>query len=199
VDKKNSTLDDEKNSLLDWDKIMKTVREDDRAKEEMAFRRYRARIQQSEPGQFKKEASDTDTQQHTKTALRLFEPKQLKWAASETSEMEAIRQRIGTEFEKRSPISLKLYSAELYVLDRDSALLIFKKGDELATDLNGKIIDFFLIEEPSSSFSETIQEEEVVINFQKLGIAIEEYAKVAFRIHLDEAVVIEERLGDEHP
>ena len=185
MDEKNSTLDDEKNSLLDWDRIMETVREEDRAEEKMAFRRYLARVQQSE------------TQQRTGTVFPLFEPRQLAWAASETSEMEAIRQRIGAEFEKRSPINLKLYSAELYVLDRDSALLIFKKGDELAADLNGKTIDFFLIEEPSSLFSETIQEEEVVIDFQKLGISIEEYAKVAFKIHLDEAAVIEERLGDE--
>ncbi len=163
---------DENNSLLDWDRIMETAREEDRAEEEIAFQRYRASLQSRDP-------------------------KQLKWAASETSEIEDIRERIGAEFEERCPINLKLYSAKLYVLDRTSALLIFRKGNEVASDLNGKTVDFFLVEKPSSLFSETIQEEEVVIDFQKLGISIEEYERVAFRIHLDGSTVIEERLGDE--
>jgi hypothetical protein len=160
----------ERDLLLDWDKIMKTIRERDCAKEEMAFRRYRGFIRQSGAGQ-------------------------LKWAASDTPEMEGIRQRIGAELGNRCPINLKLYSAELYVLDRDSALLTFKKADKLASDLDGKTVDFFLIEQPSSFFSETIQEGEVVIKFQKLGLSIEEYAKVALRLHVDDSTVIEERLG----
>jgi hypothetical protein len=154
------------NNLLDWDVILEFIRKEDEINEEADFQEYLAYIKK-------------------------FDLEQFKWAASETSEINDIRRRIGAEFEKFFPITLKLYSAELYVLDQNSALLTLMKGGKIASDLNGKIIDFFLTENPSTSFSEAIQDGEVIINFQRLGVSIEDYKAVSFRLHLDESTVID--------
>jgi hypothetical protein len=158
-----------KDNLLDWDKIIDDVHKDDQAKENDAFERYLNKNQQSEL-------------------------EQLKWAASHTSEIDTIRDRIGAEFDKLSPINLKLYSVELYVLDENSSLLTIRKIDKIASDLDGKVIDFYLTDNPSISFSDTIKEGEVVVNFQRLGISILDYSKVSFRIHLDETTVVDGKI-----
>lgn len=163
---------DNKNSTMNWHRIMKAVSEEDLAREEAAYQRYRS-------------------------SLQLCDSEKLQWAASDIPEMESIRHHIGAEFAERCPINLKIYSAELYVLDQNSALLIFRKGDGMASDLNGKKIDFYLKDKPSKFFSEAIQDEEVVVDFQKLGISIQNYSKVAFKLYLDESTVIEESLGNE--
>jgi hypothetical protein len=158
-----------KNNLIDWDKLIDDVGKEDQIKEEKAFQRYLDKNQQSEL-------------------------EQLKWAASHTSETDTIRELIGAEFDNLSPINLKLYSVELYVLDENSSLLTIRKIDKIASDLDGKAIDFYLTDNPSICFSDTIKEGEVVISFQKLGISILDYARVSFRIHLDESTVVDGKL-----
>jgi len=107
-----------------------------------------------------------------------------------------IRDRIGAKFNKMCPISLELYSAELYVLDENSALLSFKKSGKIAHDLNGKIIDFYLPNENSAHIYEVIEDSETAIDFRKLGTSIEDYAGVAFKIIVDDSTTIDGRLGN---
>lgn len=132
------------------------------------------------------------------------ESKRLAWAAANVSETDEIRERIGMEFEKRGPLSLGFYTAEPYIRDRNSALLEFRKGNMPTSELDGKTIEFYVIEKPrtaemSKLLSKTIQAGTVVIDFTELGISIEDYAKVGFKLYLDELTVIEESLGHETP
>lgn len=178
------------NQVLDWDKIMRVVRTESRVKEEEALERYhkeKSRILQRVLEQIDKETS------RDPTPVPVI---QYRFAASDIPEMDEIRERIGAEFQKR-PIHFGLYSGRLYVHSQNSALFKFRKGEKPTSDLNGNIIKFYLIEKPSYSFSEIIQDGKVVIDFPKLGISIEEYAKVGFKIHLDESTVIEGRLSNE--
>jgi hypothetical protein len=129
------------------------------------------------------------------------EPERMLWAAANLSEIDEIRERLGAEFEKRGPLNLEPYTAELYVRDQNSAILEFRKGSELALDLNGKTIMFFTTKpskmgELSHHFSETIQAGVVVIDFTRLGLSLEDYAKVHFKLYLDESTAIEGSLGN---
>ena len=128
------------------------------------------------------------------------EPEKMLWAAANLSGIDEIRERMGAEFEKRGPIPLGPYTGELYVRDQNSAILEFRKEGRPALDLNGKTIEFFATKPPkigelSPRLSETIQAGAVVIDFTKLGLSIEDYAKVHFKLYLDESTVLEGGLG----
>ncbi|HWP46362.1 MAG TPA: zf-HC2 domain-containing protein [Candidatus Limnocylindrales bacterium] len=130
------------------------------------------------------------------------EPAKMLWAAANLSGIDEIRERMGAEFEKRGPIHLESYTGELYVRDQNSAILEFRKEGRPALDLNGKTIEFFATKPPkmgelSPRLSETIQAGIVVIDFTKLGLSLEDYAKVHFKLYLDESTVMEGSLGEE--
>ena len=160
-----------KNNSLDWDKLMDDLNKDDLNREEKSRQKYYKSLQEREL-------------------------KQIRWAASDESKEDDIRDRIGAKFDKMCPISLELYSAELYVLDENSALLSFKKSGKIAQDLNGKTIDFYLLNENSTHIYEIIEDSETVIDFRKLGTSIENYAGVAFKIVVDDLTTIDGRLGN---
>gem|GEM_PF-4544080 len=153
-------------NLLDWDRIMDAIHKEDAVDEEADYQEYLE-------------------------YMKKFGLDQLKWAASETTESNDIRRRIGRDFEEQCPITLKLYSAKLYVLNKDSALLTIMKGDKIASDLNGKRVDFFLADNIAVSYSDTIQDGDVIVSFMRLGVTIEEYKSVSFRLHLDDSTVID--------
>ena len=148
-------------NLLDWDRILKIIMGKEADNEESAYRKYLNDIN---------------------------DMKKFKWAASGADE---IRRLIGEDFDRISPIILNIYSVELYVLDQDSALLTFMKGGKIASDINGRMIDFFLTQNPSRTTSEIIEDGEVILDFRKLDIPMEGYKKVSFRLHLDDSTVID--------
>lgn len=160
-----------RNNSLDWDRLMDDLNKGDLEREEKSKHKYHKSLQERE--------------------LR-----QIRWAASDESKEDDIRDRIGAKFDKMCPISLALYSVELYVLDENSALLSFRKSGKIAQDLNGKTVDFYLLNENSTHVYETIEDGETVIDFRKLNISIENYHGVAFKIVVDDLTIIDGRLGN---
>ncbi len=131
--------------------------------------------------------------------LKVSDPYPLKYAAADTDEIQA---RIGAEFEKRNPIPLSTYTGVLGYLNRNSALLLIQKEGKPTTELDGKKIVFYVIEASKTAetakhrIEETIQNEVVVIDFTKLGLSIEDYAQVGFKLYIDESTLIEGTLGN---
>ena len=124
------------------------------------------------------------------------------WAASDEPEMEELQARIGAAFEKRNPIRFELnYTGELYLLSPHSAIFEIRKEGQPTAELDGKKIDFFVVERKAQTNSlryyETIEGGTVVIDFAKLGFSIEDYAQVGFRFYINESTVIEGTLGNE--
>lgn len=112
-----------------------------------------------------------------------------KYAASDKSEMAEIRLRIGVEFDRENPICFGSYSVELYVWDRNSVLLSFKKESQPTAELNGITIEFYLIEQPSKRYAERIQEGRTFIDLQRFGLSVEEYSQIGISILLDKSRV----------
>jgi hypothetical protein len=110
-----------------------------------------------------------------------------KYAASDKSKMEEIRARISAAFDKGNPISFGQYSVELYVWERHSILLTFKKDGKRTAELNGRVIEFFLIDEPSNRRADKIQEGRVIIDLKRLGLLVEEYGQVGISILMDKS------------
>ena len=125
------------------------------------------------------------------------------WAALDDSEMEELQARIGAAFEKRNPIRFELnYTGELYFLSPHSAIFEIRKEGQPTAELDGRKIDFYVVEktktdETTDILSETIEGGTVVIDFAKLVLSIEDYAHVGFRFYISESTVIEGMLGNE--
>lgn len=125
------------------------------------------------------------------------------WAALDESEMEELQARIGAEFETRNPIRFELnYTGELYFLSPHSAIFEIRKKGQPTAELDGKKIEFYLVEkmktaETTDILSETIEGGTVVIDFAKLGLSIEDYSCVGFRFYINESTVIEGTFGSE--
>ena len=110
----------------------------------------------------------------------------LAWAAADTSEMDDVRQRLGAVFAQRGPIDLPPYTADLYVRDQHSALLVFNKDGQPSTELDGCTIEFCVGaggDAPSVSISQTIEAGVAAIEFNRLHLTMDDYAQVRIRVH----------------
>ncbi|MCI0527042.1 MAG: zf-HC2 domain-containing protein, partial [Nitrospira sp.] len=138
----------------------------------------------------------------TERPAPFYEEEKIQLAAETLSDLDKIRERIGAAFVERGPIHLGAYTGELHVYTQNSALLEFKKNGQSTSDLDGKTILFYIVEksgttETSRQFSEIIREGIVVVDFTRLGISIEDYARVRFKLYRDTAEVVEGSLGEE--
>ena len=127
----------------------------------------------------------------------------MSWAASDESEMEELQARIGAEFEKRNPIRFELnYTGELYFLSPHSAIFEIRKKGQPTAELDGRKIEFYVVQKAKTDetpelLSETIENGTVVIDFAKVGLAIEDYDCMGFRFYINESTVIEGALENE--
>lgn len=120
------------------------------------------------------------------------------YAAADES---ALQERIGAEFKARNPIHFQLnYVGNLHFLDQHTALFVIRDANKPTAELDGKEIMFHVKTkaDEDTHVSATIRHGEVVIDFTKLGLSIEDYAQVNFRLHIDESTIdIEGTLGHE--
>jgi hypothetical protein len=196
------------------DQILDTVRKADRAEAERAWERFgrdRPQILQEVLARLDDDKSSNKATKQwrvnspTSGSLKLIRnPKSvdLRWlkmvAASEgLNRLDAIREQVGAAFEAEGRIPMGDYSGELYVESQNSALLTFSRAGQRTTELDGKTVEFYRIEDTANRFSVTVEEDEIVIDFERLGISIEAYTEVGFRIHLDESTTIEGKLSHE--
>jgi uncharacterized protein (DUF3820 family) len=168
---------------LGLDEILDTIRKTDRAEADRAWERFgkdRPQILQ-------------EVLERLDTRLRLA------WAAASEglNGLDAIQERVGAAFEAGGPIPVGNYSGRLHVLSQNSALLTFSRAGKPTAELDGKTVEFYLTQDTANRFSVTIEDDEIVIDFERLGISIEGYTEVGFRIHLDESTTVEGTLRHE--
>lgn len=129
--------------------------------------------------------------------LRIPEP--LQYAAAHKHEIGARLDRMSDEF-KQNPILFEVgYTGHLHPLSESSAILEFRKAGQPASEVDGKKIEISLREELSEGepFVDIIRNEEVRIDFAKLGVTIENYNKLKYKLYFDESTIIEGTFGDE--
>jgi hypothetical protein len=120
-------------------------------------------------------------------------------SSTDITELDRVRKEVGAAFEERGSIELGPYTGKLFVRDRTSAQLKFRKGGRTTFELDGQKIWFYVGEKSetpeSGQVEEIIEQGSVIINFEQLGISIREFAKVRFRIAIDPSTVVEGSLG----
>jgi len=106
-------------------------------------------------------------------------------AASDGSEMEALRGAIGAVFNTHCPIKFLGYDAMLYIEDENLVSLEFEKDSQITSDLDGRTIRFSL-KQAGLNYSNVIQDGKVKIDFGKLGATIRDYRDLVINIGLDD-------------
>jgi hypothetical protein len=109
-------------------------------------------------------------------------------AASDGSEIEALRGTIGAVFNTHCPITFRGYDARLYIKDENSVSLELEKNSQITSDLEGTKAEFSLAG-VKLHYTDFIRNGEITIDFGRLGATIRNYRELVIKMELEDVSV----------
>lgn len=110
----------------------------------------------------------------------------LELTARDPNYEKEIQDNMRREFANRT-IDFKVYKGRILYRDMKSVFLVFEKGDDITTELDGNIVDLYV--EGKGRTTQKIEDGSVIVDFDELDIKIGDYARVRYTIRNGEKTI----------